>query len=583
MLALRPSSRGARLHTFEHEDRVYTSTPTKIGGHCLDHIRSGLALNWRSERSQIEKVCADSSNANNNDAERPPISSTFGSRGRFGGLCGVVLQLSPPTPHLDQEFSLPIGRQETSFMTRFSTPLDLPPNIPFQVGLASPSDISAEGTVTSTSSSRSGSWAWKARLQQAPAYSKLHRYSFVRELGRGAHGTILLVRKKVAPTASRARSGYGNRDTSTTVIAAGSASAARDGAGTTGGLRVLKESQHLKEAVNEARLLLLAGSGGDGAGGRGTSGFRAAVKKAAADDDNVSVGPKRAVVGAAKGVGEGKWRAAGGGRAHQSGDVVQLYDFFVETLGHRSLAFLELEYCEGGDLHGLILGGGRGGGNSTRKTTATVPEGVVAGIARGSTRGESLGLPAAQIGRVALGLCEGLAQLHERGVLHRDLKPANILLTKRGAIRIADLGVSTHVDSSRPLTENAAGTIPFMAPEVRKFLLGSKVAYSGKADVWAVGALVYAMAIGDPSPAELATSPRSQLVSVVRHQTGSEELSLVAHRALDPDPYSRPSVHQVSSMLRNCCLHEGWILTSPEPDRLRSPTSRPPLAGLSRL
>ena len=488
MLALRPSSRGARLHTFEHEDRVYTSTPTKIGGHCLDHIRSGLALNWRSERSQIEKVCADSSNANNNDAERPPISSTFGSRGRFGGLCGVVLQLSPPTPHLDQEFSLPIGRQETSFMTRFSTPLDLPPNIPFQVGntssatasfaaasaaaagaawqqqqefgpqwpaegvvavasrsesdrpfwddrrehfrqvasaatghtgalmavmlsklanstdgpsaddsfdavncvgksssanpapiiftddvgatataklaaaelpvipfssslagtaaapattaptrtelhrsvdaiaegLASPSDISAEGTVTSTSSSRSGSWAWKARLQQAPAYSKLHRYSFVRELGRGAHGTILLVRKKVAPTASRARSGYGNRDTSTTVIAAGSASAARDGAGTTGGLRVLKESQHLKEAVNEARLLLLAGSGGDGAGGRGTSGFRAAVKKAAADDDNVSVGPKRAVVGAAKGVGEGKWRAAGGGRAHQSGDVVQV-------------------------------------------------------------------------------------------------------------------------------------------------------------------------------------------------------------------------------------------------------------------
>ena len=68
----------------------------------------------------------------------------------------------------------------------------------------------------------------------------------------------------------------------------------------------------------------------------------------------------------------------------------------------------------------------------------------------------------------------------QRGVLHRDLKPANVLLTKSGAVRVADLGVSTHVDSSRPLTENAAGTIPFMAPEVRKFLLGSKVAYSGE-------------------------------------------------------------------------------------------------------
>ncbi|CAN0462783.1 unnamed protein product, partial [Laminaria digitata] len=81
----------------------------------------------------------------------------------------------------------------------------------------------------------------------------------------------------------------------------------------------------------------------------------------------------------------------------------------------------------------------------------------------------------------------------------------------------------------------------------------------GKADVWAVGALVYAMSIGDPAPAELATSSRPQLVSVVKHQTGSEALSLVAHRALDPDPYSRPSVHQVSSMLRVCCLREGWI------------------------
>ena len=78
-----------------------------------------------------------------------------------------------------------------------------------------------------------------------------------------------------------------------------------------------------------------------------------------------------------------------------------------------------------------------------------------------------------------------LVQLHtntrtQRGVLHRDLKPANVLLTKSGAVRVADLGVSTCVDPTRPMTENAAGTVPFMAPEVRKFLLGSKVSYSGQ-------------------------------------------------------------------------------------------------------
>lgn len=67
----------------------------------------------------------------------------------------------------------------------------------------------------------------------------------------------------------------------------------------------------------------------------------------------------------------------------------------------------------------------------------------------------------------------------------------------------------------------------------------------GKADVWAVGALLYAMAVGDPAPAELATASRAKLVSLVGHQTGSEALSLVAHRVLDPDPASRPSVYQV--------------------------------------
>lgn len=68
----------------------------------------------------------------------------------------------------------------------------------------------------------------------------------------------------------------------------------------------------------------------------------------------------------------------------------------------------------------------------------------------------------------------------------------------------------------------------------------------GKADVWAVGALLYAMAIGDPAPAELSTAPRAELVSVVGHRTGSEGLSLVAHKVLDPDPAKRPSVHQAS-------------------------------------
>lgn len=60
-----------------------------------------------------------------------------------------------------------------------------------------------------------------------------------------------------------------------------------------------------------------------------------------------------------------------------------------------------------------------------------------------------------------------------------------------------------------------------------------------------MGALVYAMAVGDPAPAALATQARARLVSDVGRRTGSEALALVAHRALDPDPSRRPSAHQV--------------------------------------
>eukprot|EP00752_Nemacystus_decipiens_P002741 g2559.t1 len=460
-----------------------------------------------------------------------------------------------------------------------------------------------------------GSRAWKARVDQTPRYSKLRRYDFIRKLGSGSHGTVFLVRKRPAETTSHTPNISGgvldaNKHGSTSndggrrstdinngsdnhghVKGSSSRAAGRSGLSRSsrGRLRVLKESPFLPEAVNEARLLLLAGEGGAG----GADGVAAANDLDWPDptgDAGVAAGAMDVGVG-----GEVTARRSGGdeGKGYQRGEVVQLHDFFVESLGDRALAFLELEYCEGGDLHDLILGGrvgrpapasnassaqgsedgpsvpargvadrtgssdGIGGGRSAQ---GWVRSGTgLSGVARAA---DVSGLPAAQIGRVALGLSEGLQRLHERGVLHRDLKPANVLLTKNGAVRLADLGVSTCLDPTRPLTENAAGTIPFMAPEVRKFLLGSKVSYSGKADVWALGALVYAMAVGDPAPEALATQTRGRLVSDVGRHTGSEALALVAHRALDPDPSRRPSAHQMTNMLRSCCESEGWLARS---------------------
>ena len=39
-------------------------------------------------------------------------------------------------------------------------------------------------------------------------------------------------------------------------------------------------------------------------------------------------------------------------------------------------------------------------------------------------------------------LVQGMAYLHERGVMHRDIKGGNLLLTKSGVLKIADFGLA---------------------------------------------------------------------------------------------------------------------------------------------
>ena len=41
-------------------------------------------------------------------------------------------------------------------------------------------------------------------------------------------------------------------------------------------------------------------------------------------------------------------------------------------------------------------------------------------------------LPGAELSRTAQGLADGLAYVHEQGVIHRDVKPQNILIADDG-------------------------------------------------------------------------------------------------------------------------------------------------------
>lgn len=62
------------------------------------------------------------------------------------------------------------------------------------------------------------------------------------------------------------------------------------------------------------------------------------------------------------------------------------------------------------------------------------------------------------------GVAEGLAYAHHRGVVHRDIKPENILLTKEGAPKISDWGLS-RIQSMARMPTVVGFSLSYAAPE----------------------------------------------------------------------------------------------------------------------
>lgn len=142
----------------------------------------------------------------------------------------------------------------------------------------------------------------------------------------------------------------------------------------------------------------------------------------------------------------------------QHPNIVQIF----EVGEHAGLPFCALEFVEGGSL--------------AEKLSAFTPS-------------------------QAAGLVENLAKAihfaHCRNIVHRDLKPSNILLALDNMPKVADFGLARHLDGDSERTQVGAvlGTPSYMAPEQAS---GQSHAAGPAADVYALGAILYAMLTGKP-------------------------------------------------------------------------------------
>jgi eukaryotic-like serine/threonine-protein kinase len=163
----------------------------------------------------------------------------------------------------------------------------------------------------------------------------------------------------------------------------------------------------------------------------------------------------------------------------QSDHIARVFD--VDTIAD-GMPFMVMEHLSGTDLSVLLKERGR--------------------------------LPAAVAVDYVLQACEALAEAHREGIVHRDLKPANLFLTQRAdgspLVKVLDFGISKFRSRSEApgtsddltTTNSMMGSPSYMSPEQ----LRSARDVDARADVWALGAVLYKLVAGR-NPFSAPTTP----------------------------------------------------------------------------
>lgn len=107
----------------------------------------------------------------------------------------------------------------------------------------------------------------------------------------------------------------------------------------------------------------------------------------------------------------------------------------------------------------------------------------------------SSGLGTSVSKKMIKGVLYGLHHIHQVNCLHRDLSPENILVSKTGAVKIADFDRSVFLtDAGVGSTSPTPGSYVYNSPEI---LAGDRK-YGLPSDVWSLGVIFCEMLTGRP-------------------------------------------------------------------------------------
>jgi serine/threonine protein kinase len=117
-------------------------------------------------------------------------------------------------------------------------------------------------------------------------------------------------------------------------------------------------------------------------------------------------------------------------------------------------------------------------------------------------------LPQEEITKIAVEICDGLAQIHKKGIVHRDINPNNILISSDSVTKIIDFGI---IRKNKPNVANDTlilGTPGYAAPEQFGFTQSSC-----RTDIYALGVLMNVMATGKLPNEKRATGKLGKVIS----------------------------------------------------------------------